>query len=92
MANYRFNAISIKIPKVFFVELEHVILKFVQKQKRLIVKVILRKRNRVEGSCSLTSDHTVNTKLQKLKQYATGTKPHGSMEQNSPEINPHTYG
>ena len=33
MANYRFNAISIKIPKVFFAELEHVILKFVQKQK-----------------------------------------------------------
>lgn len=32
-ANYRFRAISIKIPKVFFIELEQVILKFVQKQK-----------------------------------------------------------
>ena len=32
-ANYRFRGISIKIPKVFFKELEQVILKFVQKQK-----------------------------------------------------------
>ena len=42
-------------------------------KRLLIAKEILRKKNRVEGSCSLTSDHTVDTKLRKLKQCATGT-------------------
>ena len=32
-SKYRFRGISIKIPKVFFIELVQVILKFVQKQK-----------------------------------------------------------
>ena len=49
-AIYGFNAISIKLPMVFFTELDKIISQFVQKYKNpQIAKTILRKKNGTEG-------------------------------------------
>ena len=49
-AIYRFSAIPVKLPTVFFTELEQIISQFVRKYKKSqIPKVILRKKNGTGG-------------------------------------------
>ena len=69
----RFSAIFIKLPGVFFGELEQIISQFVWKyRKPSIAKAILRKKNGT-GGINLP-DFRLHTKLQPLRQYGTGTK------------------